>query len=141
MNSRGNVVVELALTLPLLLIMLLGIVEFGNLYFQQLEVAQAAMSGARAGITQPTAAEAVATAVTVTCGALPAMMQAEIGDCGGGGEADITAAMVAGPPQMLQVDIDYPYAPLVGDALFGLATLNLDGVTLSGLAVLAYAPL
>lgn len=46
-NQRGSSAVEFALLLPLLISLLLGIIEFGNFFNQQISLTQAAREGAR----------------------------------------------------------------------------------------------
>lgn len=49
-GEGGNVLIELALVLPLLVLLLLGAVEFGRLTFASIEVANAANAGAKYGV-------------------------------------------------------------------------------------------
>jgi Flp pilus assembly protein TadG len=51
--QAGQSLVEFALVLPLLLILLLGIIEFGLLLYDQAVITNAAREGARAGIVAP----------------------------------------------------------------------------------------
>ncbi len=51
-RKRGAVAVEFALTLPLLLILLFGIVEFGVMMYDQAVITNAAREGARWGAVQ-----------------------------------------------------------------------------------------
>lgn len=46
-DQRGSAAVEFAIILPLLMTLLLGIVEFGYLFNQQISLTQAAREGAR----------------------------------------------------------------------------------------------
>lgn len=48
---RGQATVEMALVLPILLLVLMGIVEFGRLLHAQLQLQHAAREGVRLGIT------------------------------------------------------------------------------------------
>jgi Flp pilus assembly protein TadG len=48
-NERGNSLVEIALVLPVLLVLFLGIVEVGFLLFAHVQIANAAREGARTG--------------------------------------------------------------------------------------------
>ncbi len=138
-DARGSAAVEFALVLPLLLILLLGTVEFGNLFFQRLEISQAAMSGARAGITGSDKATAETIAKNVACASLPTAMQQQISTCGGAAGGSLIAAVdTAAAPQQLVVTISWPYQPIVGNALFNLAALNLKGITLQGKAALQF---
>lgn len=54
-NEKGQALVEMALVLPLLIILILGIIQFGIIFNNQVAVASAAREGARAasvGATQ-----------------------------------------------------------------------------------------
>jgi hypothetical protein len=51
-RQRGAAAVEFALILPLLLGMLLGVIDFGTAYTQNISVQAAAREGARQGVTQ-----------------------------------------------------------------------------------------
>ena len=53
-NDSGQAIVEFAIVLPVLLIILLGIVEFGLLLFNQQVITNASREGARAGIVART---------------------------------------------------------------------------------------
>lgn len=52
-NCRGVSVVEMALVLPLLLVLTLGAIEYGWLFLKAEQVADAARSGARFAVTPP----------------------------------------------------------------------------------------
>ncbi len=52
LNSNGGAVVEFALVLPILVLILFGIVEFGLLLFNKQVITNASREGARAGIVQ-----------------------------------------------------------------------------------------
>ena len=56
-ERRGQDVVEFALILPVLVLLLLGIIEFGMLFYHYNTVALAARDGARAGVV-PSAGDA-----------------------------------------------------------------------------------
>lgn len=49
-NQRGQSLVELAIVLPILLLLLLGIVEFGRVYSVQLMLDNASREGVRLGV-------------------------------------------------------------------------------------------
>ena len=49
-NSRGSTAIEFALILPILVLMLFGIVEFGLLFYNQQIITNASREAARAGI-------------------------------------------------------------------------------------------
>ncbi len=48
-NNRGQALVEIALVLPLLLLIIFGIIEFGRIFSAQLTLTHASREGARAG--------------------------------------------------------------------------------------------
>lgn len=50
-HERGAVMVEMAIVLPVLLVLVVGILEFGLLFHERLSVASAASSAARTGAT------------------------------------------------------------------------------------------
>ena len=52
--DKGQSVVELALTLPVLLIIMVGLVELGSILFSQMTVTNAAREGARFGVAGAT---------------------------------------------------------------------------------------
>lgn len=56
-TQRGAALVEFAIVLPLLLTLLMGIAEFGLLFYNKQVVTNASREGARAGIIQPNAGE------------------------------------------------------------------------------------
>lgn len=67
-NQRGQAVIELALTLPLLLVVIFGIIDFGFMFQRYESVTNAAREGARLGVLTSsagyTAAEAQTRALT-----------------------------------------------------------------------------
>ncbi len=73
-NRRGQAVVELALVLPLFLLLVFGILEFGNVLNEYLVITAAAREGARAAAVQTEETAVIATvrtaAATVDRGSL-----------------------------------------------------------------------
>lgn len=67
-DDRGAVMVELALVLPLLVLLLIGIVEFGRVYNAQISIQASAREGARA-LALGESSDAVAAAVNQAAGA------------------------------------------------------------------------
>jgi len=68
-GSDGASAVEFALVLPLLLMLILGVVEFGTVFYRQAIIAWSSREGARTGIVaanpKPTAAQIQAAVRTV----------------------------------------------------------------------------
>lgn len=58
-SSAGQGLVEFALTLPLMLLILVGVLDLGRLSFAAMTVTNAAREGARYGATQPGATAAI----------------------------------------------------------------------------------
>jgi Flp pilus assembly protein TadG len=57
-GERGAALVEMAILLPLLIVLVFGIIEYGLLFKEKLTIAAAATSSARTGATMGTRAEA-----------------------------------------------------------------------------------
>lgn len=94
--SEGASAVEFALVLPLLLMLLLGIVEFGTLFYRQAIVAWSSREAARIGIVQavpkPTAGqiEAVVSSVLNKAGLGAAPVTVTVTGAGGAFGTDLT---------------------------------------------------
>lgn len=117
----------MALVLPVLLIVFLAIVEFGNLMFTRLTLTNAAMMGARAGITALTASDAIAQAEGTAAASLPT------------GASAIATIIETPVPRRIQVDVSYSYDPILGDALFRLlGSVGPDTWDLSETAVMSF---
>jgi len=52
--ERGASLVELSLMLPFLLVLLIGVIDFGRAYYDAIELENAARAGAQYGIINPT---------------------------------------------------------------------------------------
>ena len=72
-NERGSALIEVALTLPLLLLVAAGIFEFGRAYQTQQVLTNAVREGARVAVlpNQPTGAAATRVTTYLTNGQLP----------------------------------------------------------------------
>lgn len=99
-SERGQAMVEFALVVPLFLIMVFGVVEFGALMMNKIHVARAADVGARTGSlkggTTATAISAAASAVTglISC------------------TAATPTANYGGSPTQITVTASCTYAPI-----------------------------
>lgn len=56
-NNQGQAMLEFALVLPILLLLVFGIIEFGIIFFDNLVITQAAREGARVGVVGGSDAE------------------------------------------------------------------------------------
>jgi Flp pilus assembly protein TadG len=105
-KEAGATAVEFALVLPLLLLLILGIIEFGLLFYQQAIVVTASREGARAGIIRttpkPTAGqvEAVVSAFLANAGFKGTNVSIAVTGAGGSFGSDLTVR-VESPYQFL----------------------------------------
>lgn len=101
-SNSGSAAVEFALVLPLLLMVVLGIMEFGLLLYRQAILATASREGARAGVVlrtpKPTAGEVQAVAQGVLTNAGLGPNQTTITVTGSGGSFGSDLAVVVEQP-------------------------------------------
>lgn len=96
-KERGAVAVEMAIVLPVLLLILLGIIEFGRAYNVQVSLTQAAREGARyaaihhdeSGLDVQGKALAAAPALT----GLPVSVTDNASSCSSGSDVQVTASV------------------------------------------------
>jgi Flp pilus assembly protein TadG len=109
-NERGSALLEVALTLPLLLLICVGIFEFGRAYQTQQVLTNAAREGARVAILSGQPAGAVQARVTAyaTAGQISNPLSAV---------ASVTATQVSigggNTSPGSRVTVEYPYAFMV----------------------------
>lgn len=110
-GEAGSTAVEFAILLPVFVALLLGIAEYGWLFYHEVVVSNAAREGARIGVTYaPGDAVDGPTAATTRVGEY---LLASGLECGGGCEVS-AADTGASPSRMLDVQITYAYEPLLG---------------------------
>jgi len=102
-GERGQALVEMALVLPLFLVLVLGIVDFGRAYQQHITVSGAAREGARLGVTGAPASEIIARAAAAA-GDLPVTVEVS-NACGTAGTA-------------LVVSVEHAYSAITPLGLF-----------------------
>lgn len=103
-DDRGTAAIEFGLVLPLLMLILVGIIDFGNIYFTRLAMTNAAREGARVGVTMNEAnAE----------GAALAAANAYLDQAGITASVTATTPSQENPTVTVTVTID-PYEPLIG---------------------------
>lgn len=113
-HERGAAAVEFALVVPVLLLLLMGIVEFGRAYHLQTTLSGAAREGVRVMALQDDAAEARETAKTAASGLNLTNSQ-----------ISVTPTTCSGTtPGTATVTVTYPVQLMFG--LFG-ASFNLTG--------------
>lgn len=93
-GERGAAAVEFALVLPILLVLVLGIVEFGRIFNVQVSVTNAAREGARVMAIENDPAQAITAAVAAAPSVNPALGAGNIAvapaDCDAGETATVT---------------------------------------------------
>jgi Flp pilus assembly protein TadG len=93
-NNKGQSVVEMALLLPVLLLILLGIIEFGRIYGAYMVINNAARDGARMGSVGSTSAQ-IQTAVINNTGSLNAAnISVVVSKSGTGGRGDAVTVTI-----------------------------------------------
>ena len=96
-RERGAVAVEMAIVLPLLLMLLIGTIEFGRVFNIQISLSQAAREGARYGAIHHDDSDldvqGVALAAAPSLAGLPVAVADDAASCGGGSDVHVTATV------------------------------------------------
>lgn len=98
-QSHGSQIVEFAVSLPLLLVLVVGIFDFGNAYNLKQKVAHSSREAARLGSTQPTldlSTASPASVLAIRDAVVKDLQNASLSDCGLS-TASATAAGAAAP--------------------------------------------
>ncbi len=111
-DERGAVAVEFALIFPVLVLLLVGIIEYGSMFNAQLLVQGAAREGAREMAVTGDVGQAQAAALNVAVGLAPALS-----------DADVTVSAACADGQDISVTVHYDKPFLTG--MFG-TTLPLE---------------
>jgi Flp pilus assembly protein TadG len=90
-RERGAVAVELALVLPILVLLLFGIIEFGRAYNAKIELQGAVRDGARALAIGPAAGDPVAITKGSASNLSPVSVTTSGSPCTKGQQATVTA--------------------------------------------------
>jgi Flp pilus assembly protein TadG len=130
-NERGAALLEMALTLPLLLLVCVGILEFGRAYQTWQVLTNAAREGARVAVLPGTTQSDVTTRVRqyMTAGQLPNAATATVAIDG-----SQTVSIGAGTASASQVTVTYPFDFIVLDPIARLATGQGTGTNLNMVA-------
>jgi Flp pilus assembly protein TadG len=93
-SDRGAAAVEFALVLPVLIVLILGIVEFGRVYNVQISITNAAREGARTMAIENSPADAQTAAILAAPSVNPAISEGDVdvspADCEAGETATVT---------------------------------------------------
>lgn len=122
-DERGAAAVEFALLLPVLMLILFGIIEFGMIMYSREVITNASREGARTGIVQATVKPTTGEIQTVVTNYLT----------GTGVDPNAVTITIAGAgltaPNTLNVTVTYPYN-FFAPGVLGLGnTINLTGQT------------
>ena len=121
-NERGNSVVEIALILPVLLVLFLGIIEVGFLLFAHVQVANAVREGARTGSLCRLHANCDTLTAVVKANVFAEAQFLNMTDAGSGGNTTV----VVQPASLVSI-------PTVGDPITVTVTYNHSPPFVSGL--------
>ncbi len=113
-GDRGAAAVEFALVFPILILVLVGIVEYGSIFNTQLMLTSAAREGARTMAVTGDPVQARTAVINAAVGLSPALTTSNI----------VISAASCTATTNIQVTIDYSKPYLTG--LFG-ATIPLEG--------------
>jgi Flp pilus assembly protein TadG len=102
-SDRGQAFVEFALILPVLLLIVLGIIQFGSLYNNDETITNATRAGARVAAVSRTASDPVGTTIQAVKNAAPNLTQSQI-------NVTVTPAPPWQPGGTVTVTATYPYS-------------------------------
>jgi Flp pilus assembly protein TadG len=123
-NSDGSVAVETAIFTPIFLVLMLGITDLGAGMFVQMQVNAAAQAGATYAVLNST--NPVCTTLTATChDGIEQVMNDASGNPSFCTSAVCTASIgecADGSPKCIIVTANYPYTPLLPDAVYTWAS-------------------
>lgn len=118
-SDRGAAAVEFALVLPILLLVVCGIIDFGRAYNAKITLTHAAREAARVWALGGTAADTTARAQATATGL--------------SGVTAATTTCTFGQPTTVTVTADFAFAtPLIADLAPGLTSLSAEGVMRCG---------
>jgi hypothetical protein len=121
--DHGQNLVEFALALPLLLLVFLGIMEFGLIVLSYNTIANAAREGARTGIIHPANESGNCVAPAGVIGTAVCRMVSGL-------DSSTISYQATRGGQSIQVQVSYPYRPITGPiiAVLGVGAINLTTV-------------
>lgn len=114
-RERGAAAVEFALILPVLLLLVLGMLEFSRAYNTQISLSGAAREGAREMAIHGDADDAIAAAIAAAPSVTPTVTSSDV----------TISPATCSPGAQVEFEIDYDLPLLTG--LFGI-TLPITGV-------------
>jgi Flp pilus assembly protein TadG len=132
-KDRGAAAVELALVLPVLMLLVMGIVEFGIAYNRQITLSGGAREGAR-WLALHATDQAGAVAHTIDAGPpTPLLTSGDITVCTGPSGGTCTTGASCAPGLVVQLvaaqpfDIDIPFGPQLSVTIKGKGVMRCGG--------------
>lgn len=130
-GETGAAAIELAMVLPILILLVLGIAEFGRAYNYNVSLSGAAREGARVFALD------TADPVTTTRDAAPTIPGVIGVTCSiNGVTADCSSACTAGAKAGVQASYDFAYLPALSGMVQFFGGDPLDPTTLTGIGVM-----
>ena len=132
-HSRGQSLVELALTLPLLFLILFGVVDLGRLFTAYVTIANASREGARYGMTNSMDSSGIVQAAVNEAGGLIGASNVVIQCASSGSPQNYGSCASPQPGDRMKVTASYnfQFATLY---LFGLSSITISDHTIMMIA-------
>ncbi len=108
-NEKGQAMVEFAIVLPILLLLVFGIIQFGILFNHSLTVADAVRAGARQGAVSRTLPGGQAAAAAATEARVRAAASGSLKDAGDPTALVVTVSSTFAQGSDITVKATYPY--------------------------------
>jgi Flp pilus assembly protein TadG len=118
-EDNGSSLVEMALLMPVLMLLFVGTVDFGRAYYAAIEVSSAAEAGALYGVQNPTDTAGMVAASRLDAGDLPSMTPVATYGCQCSGGGSVVAGCGTAPTcpfnvvNYVQVNTTYTYTPII----------------------------
>ena len=128
-NQKGAAMVELAIVMPVLLVLIFGMIEFSIMFYDQAVITNASREGARAGIVYAFPNRITAGEITTTVGNY---CSGRLITFGGSNQASTSVSgQCANAGDAITVSVNYPYNFLVIPNLIQGLTgpINLSAIT------------
>ena len=115
-DRRGSTAVEFALTMPVLLLFIGGVVDFGRAFYYQTELSQALRSGMQYALKAPTDTAGIASVINQST-SLPIVTRTPVTFCqcyDGSNIGCSSTCIVPGPMRnYVKLETGYAYAPML----------------------------
>lgn len=128
-SDSAQSLVELALVLPILVLVIFGVLDLGRLYFAQVAVTNASREGARYGMASPTDLPGIKSAAVNEAGGVVSASNVA-GECAPAGDPENYGTCTSPQPgDRIRVTVSYDFQ-FVSLYLFGVSNLQLSDKTI-----------